>query len=283
MSVDIEEFFQVGAFETTIPKSNWDTIASRVEYNTDLVLDLFARKNMHATFFTLGWVAERHPSLIKRIITAGHELASHGYDHTRVHLLDPERFAKDLVRTKTILEDISGAIVSGYRAPSFSIGERNLWALDILAESGYQYSSSVYPIAHDHYGWPSASRWSFQPVAKSLMIEIPVTTVKTMGKIFPCGGGGFFRLLPYALSRWTIDQVNTVEQQPAMFYFHPWEVDADQPVQHLAPLKSRLRHYVNLKHMLGKVGRALDDFHWDRVDNVFLNKNETALQQPQAA
>jgi polysaccharide deacetylase family protein (PEP-CTERM system associated) len=245
MSVDVEEYFQVGAFEQTIKRDNWAQLESRVAYNTGLVLDLFAEKGVKSTFFTLGWVAERQPELIRRIVAEGHELASHGYQHDRVHTLTQEQFAADLIKTKRILEDIGGVEVVGYRAPSFSIGERNRWALDTLAQQGYRYSSSVYPIAHDHYGWPSAPRRAFRPVAGSPLIEIPVTTVRTMGKVWPCGGGGFFRLLPYSLSRWTIAKVNTQENQSAIFYFHPWEVDADQPVQRSAPLKSRMRHYVN--------------------------------------
>jgi polysaccharide deacetylase family protein (PEP-CTERM system associated) len=276
MSVDVEEFFQVGAFEATIKRSSWANIESRVAHNTDIVLDLFARKNVKATFFTLGWVAERQPALIRRLVSEGHELASHGYEHDRIHTLTPQQFADDLVKTKKILEDIGGVEVIGYRAPSFSIGERNRWALDTLAMQGYRYSSSVYPIAHDHYGWPSAPRQAFLPVPGSSLIEIPVTTVRALGKIWPCGGGGFFRLLPYSLSRWTISQVNAQDGQPAIFYFHPWEVDPGQPVQHDAPIKSRLRHYVNLDKMLGKIARVLDDFAWDRVDRVFLASDAAA-------
>jgi polysaccharide deacetylase family protein (PEP-CTERM system associated) len=271
MSVDVEEYFQVGAFESTIRKDDWGQMVSRVEYNTNIVLDLFAEKNVKSTFFTLGWVAERHPSLVRRIIADGHELASHGYDHDRVHQLNRQQFCADLERTKKILEDIGGQKIIGYRAPSFSVGKRNLWALDVLAELGYSYSSSVYPIAHDHYGWPEASRWAFRPIDSSPMIEIPVTTVDMLGKTRAAGGGGFFRLLPYALSKWAIGQVNEREGRTSIFYFHPWEVDAGQPYQQNAPLKSKVRHYTNLKHMRSKVARVLDDFHWDRVDRVFLS------------
>ncbi len=277
MSVDIEEYFQVGAFENTIDRADWEKLASRVDYNTNVVLDLFAEKNVKATFFTLGWVAERNASLVRRIISEGHELASHGYDHVRVHQLTRQQFHADLNRTKKILEDASGERIRGYRAPSFSIGKQNLWALDTLAELGYAYSSSVYPIAHDHYGWPEASRWAFRPIEKSPLIEIPVTTARMFGKTRAAGGGGFFRLLPYALSRWAISRVNEKEGHASMFYFHPWEVDADQPFQAGAPLKSKLRHYTNLKHMRSKVARVLDDFHWDRVDSVFLDSDYTAL------
>ncbi len=276
MSVDVEEYFQVGAFESTIKRDAWSSLESRVVHNTGLVLDLFASKNVQATFFTLGWVAERYPALIRRIIAEGHELASHGYQHDRVHMMTPEEFADDLIKTKKILEDIGGTEVIGYRAPSFSIGERNRWALETLALQGYQYSSSVYPIAHDHYGWPDAPRRAFFPVEGSHMVEIPVTTVRALGKVWPCGGGGFFRLLPYSLSRWTISQVNQQDAQPAIFYFHPWEVDPGQTMQKDAPIKSRLRHYVNLDKMLGKIAQVLDDFAWDRVDRVFLSADAAA-------
>jgi polysaccharide deacetylase family protein (PEP-CTERM system associated) len=276
MSVDVEEYFQVGAFESTIHKENWSNLPSRVAYNTNIVLDLFAEKNVKSTFFTLGWVAERNPELIQRIVREGHEIASHGYDHDRVHQLTRDSFLTDLERTKKILEDKSGQPIIGYRAPSFSIGKQNLWALDVLAELGYAYSSSVYPIAHDHYGWPEASRWAFRPITSSRMIEIPVTTVNMLGKTRAAGGGGFFRLLPYALSRWCLSQVNDKEKQAGIFYFHPWEVDADQPYQSKAPIKSKLRHYTNLKVMRSKVSRVLDDFHWDRVDRVFLGAEDAA-------
>lgn len=278
MSVDIEEYFQVGAFEKCITRSEWDNLASRVDYATRIVLDLFAEKQVQATFFILGWVAERQPRLMRHIVEGGHEVASHGYDHARVHMLDRMTFAVDIARTKDILEQASGARVQGYRAPSFSIGARNRWALEELAAQGYAYSSSVYPIAHDHYGWPDAPRFAFRPVATSELIEVPMTTIKLGNHVLPCSGGGFFRLFPYALSRWMIRRVNEQEKQSAMFYFHPWEVDVDQPVQHQAPLKSRLRHYVNLQHMAAKIGRALDDFHWDRVDRVFLKATDPLVR-----
>jgi polysaccharide deacetylase family protein (PEP-CTERM system associated) len=271
MSVDVEEYFQVGAFETSISRDSWNDIESRVDFNTNIVLDLLAEKKTSATFFTLGWVAERQPQLIDRIVREGHEIASHGYGHDRITSLTAEKFDEDLRRTKSILEDRAGQKVIGYRAPSFSIGAKNLWALDVLARQGYAYSSSVYPIAHDHYGWPQASRWAFMPVAGSSLVEIPVTTVNAIGKTRAAGGGGFFRLLPYAFSRWALKQVNENEEHAAIFYFHPWEVDTDQPVQRQAPLRSKMRHYVNLSKMRGKVARALDDFHWDRVDRVFLD------------
>lgn len=267
LSVDVEEYFQVGAFETCIARDSWARWPSRVAENTGMVLDLFARKGVKATFFTLGWVAERHPDLIRRIVAEGHELASHGYAHDRVHTFTPEQFRADLDRSRKILEDTGGVAVIGYRAPSFSIGKANRWALDVLADSGYRYSSSVAPLAHDHYGWPEAPRTLHTPVEGSPMIEFPVTTVDLAGKRLACGGG-FFRLFPYALSRWAIRKVNETERQPAVLYFHPWEVDPAQPRVPGAPWKSRLRHYTNLDAMSGKLGQALDDFAWDRMDRV---------------
>lgn len=270
MSVDIEEYFQVGAFERTIDPADWSSIASRVEYNTQACIDLFAEAGVSSTFFTLGWVAERHPALVRRIVEAGHELASHGYAHGRVHDMDAGGFRADLRRTRGILEDIGGVAIRGYRAPSFSIGARNPWALQVLADEDYAYSSSVAPFGHDHYGWPGSPRFAHKPVAGSPMIEVPVTTVDVGGKIMAAGGGGFFRLLPYAFSSWAIRRVNREERQPAVFYFHPWEVDPEQPRVDNAPLKSRVRHYTNLSRMADKMRRVLTDFRWDRMDRVYL-------------
>ena len=272
MSVDVEEYFQVGAFETTIARDSWDSRLSRVEHNTGSVLDLFAEHGVKATFFTLGWVAERRPGLIRRIVAEGHELASHGYAHDRVHGFSPEAFRADLRKSRALLEDAGGQAVRGYRAPSFSIGAGNSWALEVLAEEGYAYSSSIAPILHDHYGWPGAPRFAHRPVAGHPMVEVPVTTVRLGGRTFACGGGGFFRLLPYGFSRWAIRQVNDVEKQPAVFYFHPWEIDPDQPRVAGAPLRSRVRHYTNLGVMRAKLDRLLGEFRWDRMDRVYLDR-----------
>lgn len=277
MSVDVEEHFQVGAFETVIDRSEWTGYVSRVENNTLRCLDMFAKRQVSATFFTLGWVAERHPALIRRIVEDGHEIASHGYAHDRVHSFTPEAFRADLRKTKALLEDAGGVEVKGYRAPSFSIGAANRWALDVLAEEGYRYSSSIAPIAHDHYGWPDAPRFAHCPVGGAPMIEVPVTTVEYAGRRMACGGGGFFRLLPYSLSVWAIDRVNRVEREPTIFYFHPWEIDAEQPRVPGAPLKSRLRHYTNLSVMQGKLERLLSRFAWDRMDRIFLGADARPL------
>lgn len=265
LSVDIEDWFQVGAFENCIDRGDWDGLELRVERNTDRVMALFDRAGVKGTFFTLGWVAERTPALIRRIVDAGHELASHGYDHQRVFNMDRAAFRADLSRTRAILEDISGTAVTGYRAPSFSIDRRTPWAHDELAAAGYAYSSSVAPVVHDHYGWPDSPRFAWRPVAGSPMVELPVTTARLGGRTVAAGGGGFFRILPYAFSRWAIRQVNDAGQ-PAMLYFHPWEVDPDQPRVANAPVRSRLRHYSRLSAMSGKLEQLLRDFRWDRVD-----------------
>ena len=272
MSVDIEEYFQVGAFERTISRGDWDAIASRVVSNTSRVIDLYGESDTKATFFILGWVAERHPDLIRRIVDGGHEVASHGYGHDRVTTFTPEQFKSDLQHTKALLEAASGVAVRGYRAPSFSICKDNAWALQVLADEGYAYSSSVAPFGTDHYGWPGFPRFAHRPVAGSDMIEVPVTTARIAGRLIAAGGGGFFRLLPYGLARWAIRQVNT-DQQPAVFYFHPWEVDPDQPRVVGAPLKSKVRHYTNLHIMQDKLRRVLTDFRWDRLDRVYLGAN----------
>jgi polysaccharide deacetylase family protein (PEP-CTERM system associated) len=269
MSVDVEEHFQVSAFETTIGREQWDKTASRVEGNVDRILALFADAGVHATFFTLGWIAERYPACIRRIAAAGHEIASHGYQHVRVVNQNPGEFREDVARTKSILENLAGQPVSGYRAASYSITRENLWALEVLESVGYRYSSSIYPVHHDLYGIPEAPRFAFRRAGGTL-VEIPVTTCRILGRNWPCGGGGFFRLLPYALSRWAVRRVNTGDRQPAMFYFHPWEIDPDQPRVSHAPLKSRLRHYLNLRRFEPRLKRLLVEFRWDRVDRVFL-------------
>jgi len=268
MSVDIEDWFQVGAFEHNIARSGWDALPCRVERNSDAVLALFEQAGIKATFFTLGWVAERYPALIRRIAAAGHELASHGYDHQRVFTMSPEQFRADLRKARALLEDAGGVAVSGYRAPSFSIDARTPWAHEILAEEGYAYSSSVAPVRHDHYGWAGSPRFAWRPVKDSGLIELPVTTARLMGRTLAAGGGGFFRLLPYGFSRWAITQVNGPDARPAITYFHPWEIDPDQPRVEGASIKSRIRHYTNLDVMAEKLRRLCRDFAWDRVDKV---------------
>lgn len=267
-SVDVEDWFQVGAFEKVIDPADWDSLACRVDVNTNRLLDMCEDLGVKATFFTLGWVAKRHPALMRRIVENGHELASHGWAHARVFTMDADGFAADIGDARKALEDASGARVTGYRAPSFSIDTRTPWAHEILTEQGYLYSSSVAPIAHDHYGWREAPRFAFRPVAGADLIEIPVTTVEAMGRRMAAGGGGFFRVLPYAFSQWAMRRVNEQDERPIIFYFHPWEVDTEQPRVAHAPLKSRLRHYTNIDGMEAKLRRMLKEFAWGRMDNV---------------
>jgi polysaccharide deacetylase family protein (PEP-CTERM system associated) len=268
MTVDVEDYFQVQAFAHCIDRKDWDAFPSRVDLNTNRILDQFDAAGVKATFFTLGWVAERFPGLIRRIVADGHELASHGWDHTRVDSQDPETFRTDISRTRALLEDTGGVRVSGYRAATFSIGSRNMWAYPILRQEGYIYSSSINPIRHDLYGMPDASRVPFRPDADGVM-EIPMTTVRLLGRNWPCSGGGYFRLLPTMLYRTGLARVNGREGQPGIFYFHPWEIDADQPRIPNAGWKSRLRHYTNLSRMAGDIDKLLRDFAWDRMDNVY--------------
>jgi polysaccharide deacetylase family protein (PEP-CTERM system associated) len=266
LSVDVEDWFQVGAFETVIDKADWPRLESRVERNTDAVLALFAESGVVATFFTLGWVAARCPALIGRIVAAGHEIASHGWDHQRVFTMDAAMFRADLARARAAIEDAAGVAVTGYRAPSFSIDTRTPWAHPVLAEAGYRYSSSVAPLAHDHYGWREAPRYAFRPMADSDLIELPVTVAELAGRRMATGGG-FFRLFPAALTDFAVRQVNRAAR-PAVFYFHPWEIDPDQPRVAGAPLKSRLRHYSRLGAMAGKLRGLADRHDWGRVDAV---------------
>lgn len=266
LSVDIEDWFQVGAFEEVIERGSWDSLVDRVERNVEEILALFDEAQVKATFFTLGWVAQRHAKLIRRIAEQGHEIASHGWDHARVHTLDRASFANDIRKARAVIEDAAGAAVTGYRAPSFSIDHRTPWAYMELAEQGYAYSSSVAPVTHDHYGWREAPRFGFKPLPWSDLIEIPVTTAEFAGRRLAAGGGGFFRVLPYAFSRWAIRQVNRREGRPAVFYFHPWEIDPGQPRVAGAPLKSKLRHYTNLQGMAPKLRQLIHEFAWGRMD-----------------
>ena len=270
MSVDVEDYFQVSAFEKTIKKNEWNKYIWRVESNTDRVLQLFSDNEISATFFVLGWVAERYPGLVKRIVAQNHEVASHGFAHQRVTQLSRKEFIDDIVRSKNILEELSGKQVIGYRAPSYSIGKMNLWALEEIQNAGYLYSSSIYPIKHDLYGMPDAPRFAFRPENLDTLMEIPVTTVEITGKKLPCGGGGYFRLYPYWMSRWALERVNTVDKQSVIFYFHPWEIDVGQPKIKNAPLKSRFRHYLNLGKTESRLKRLLKDFKWGRMDQIFL-------------
>lgn len=268
MTVDVEDYFQVSAFEPHIQRAAWETTPLRVEANIDHILALFEEHNVKATFFTLGWVVERLPGMIRRIVAGGHELASHGWEHIRVTNQQPTAFREDVIRTKSLLEDIGGVPVRGYRAASYSIGADNLWALDVLADAGYHYSSSIVPIKHEFYGMPEAPRFAFS-AANGRLTEIPVTTITLAGRNINCGGGGWFRLFPYGFSRWALRRINEAEGRSGLFYFHPWEIDPDQPRLEGLELKTRFRHYLNLSRMERRLLRLLGDFHWDRMDRVF--------------
>lgn len=274
LSVDVEDWFQVGAFERVIDRADWDGLERRVERNTDAVLELFAERAVKATFFTLGWVAERQSALIRRIAEAGHEVASHGWDHRRVFTMTPQEFRADLRRAQAVLENAGGVAVSGYRAPSFSIDARSPWAFKVLAEEGYAYSSSVAPVRHDHYGWREAPRYAFRPLADAGLIELPVTVAEMVGRRLATGGG-FFRMLPAVLTDYAVRQVNR-EGRPAVFYFHPWEIDPDQPLVRSAPLRSRVRHYSRLSAMRSKLRGLIGRHEWGRVDAVIAESRHHA-------
>ena len=267
MTVDVEDFFHVSAFESVISPSQWKDYQPRVDTNTRRLLDLFAKKEVKSTFFVLGWVAERYPDLIKEIHSQGHEVASHGYAHKRVILLSRDEFLQDIKRSKNHLEDLLGEQIIGYRAPSFSIGYSNEWAFEVLAELGFKYSSSTYPVKHDLYGTPDWPRFAYNRPEN--IIEIPIPTLRLMGKQIPIGGGGYFRLYPYKLTQKLVSKYLRQEKQPYSFYFHPWEIDADQPRLKNAPLKSRFRHYVNLHRTEAKLIRLLDDFNWSTMRDVY--------------
>lgn len=270
LTIDVEDYFQVSAFAPHIDRADWDNRECRVEHNIDRILKLLDNEQTKATFFTLGWVAERYPQMVRRIVSEGHELASHGYGHQRVSDLTEAEFFKDVSHAKALLEDIGGQWVQGYRAPSFSIGTGNLWALDVLLRAGHRYSSSIYPVKHDHYGMPDAPRFAHQ-IREGLM-EVPPTTLRLFNRNLPSSGGGYFRLLPYALSRWMLKQVNQRDAESAIFYFHPWELDPDQPRVPGIGLKTRFRHYVNIGRTEQRLARLLKDFRWGRMDDIFLKE-----------
>ncbi len=281
LTVDVEDYFQVSSLARHFPRSSWEDVPCRIERNMNRILDLFDECEARATFFTLGWIAERYPRVVREIAERGHELASHGYNHQRASAQTPDCFKSDVELAKVVLEDVAGVEVRGYRAPSFSIGEDNLWAHDCLAEAGYRYSSSIYPVAHDHYGMPDAPRFPFR--LDCGLVEIPVTTVRWLGRNWPAGGGGYFRLLPYGVSRWGIARVNREDARPAIFYFHPWEIDPGQPRVTAVDSKTRFRHYVNLERTEGRLRQLLQDFAWGRVDEAFDEVRIPTGAEPEAA
>lgn len=277
LTIDVEDYFQVSAFAPHIDRDDWGRLECRIERNVDRILQLLDDSGIHATFFTLGWIAERYPALVRRIAVQGHEVASHGYGHERVSDLTERQFIADVRSAKGILEDLSGQPVLGYRAPSFSIGQGNLWAFDVLASCGYRYSSSIYPIRHDHYGMPDAPRFAHARAGGSLL-EIPVTTLRLLERNLPSSGGGYFRLLPYAVSRWMLRRVNAADGAAAVFYFHPWEIDPGQPRVAGIGAKTRFRHYVNITRTETRLKRLLGDFAWGRMDDIFLAPHSGAEQ-----
>lgn len=268
MTVDVEDYFQVQAFAGVVERAAWDSLPCRVEANMDRILAAFDQAGVRGTFFTLGWIADRHPAVVRAIVAGGHELASHGYGHARADGQTPEEFRQDVRQAKQVLEDLGGVAVTGYRAPTFSIGPRNPWAFDVLAEEGYRYSSSIYPVRHDLYGVPDAPRFPYRPTSGPL-VEIPMTTVRVMGRNIPCAGGGYFRLMPYPLYRMLLRRYHRAEHAAGVFYFHPWEMDPGQPRMQKASRMAQFRHYVNIPAMQGRVERLLQDFTWDRMDRVF--------------
>jgi polysaccharide deacetylase family protein (PEP-CTERM system associated) len=269
LTIDVEDYFQVSAFASHIPRSEWPVRECRVERNVASILAMLDDHGTKATFFTLGWIAERYPGVVREIVANGHELASHGYGHERASDQTPESFYADINVAKLLLEDLSGSEVKGYRAPSFSIGEQNLWAFECLERAGYHYSSSIYPIHHDHYGMPNAPRHAH---AIGNLLEIPATTLRFFNRNWPASGGGYFRLMPYGLSRWMIERINRVDNMPAVFYFHPWEVDVEQPRITGISAKTRFRHYLNIHRMENRLRRLLADFSWTRMDRLFLDQ-----------
>jgi polysaccharide deacetylase family protein (PEP-CTERM system associated) len=278
LTIDVEDYFQVSAFAPYIRREDWDSRECRVERNVGRIMELLAERDVKATFFTLGWIAERYPAMVRRIVAAGHEVASHGYGHQRASDLDREAFSQDITRAKGLLEDLTGSPAQGYRAPSFSIGSDNLWAFDVLARAGHSYSSSIYPIKHDHYGMPNSPRFAYR--LSCGLLEIPVTTLRLMNRNLPSSGGGYFRLFPYALSHWMINRVNHHDGEPAVFYCHPWEFDPAQPRIPGIDARTRFRHYVNLSRMESRLCSLLADFRWGRMDQVFLGRNPVPAFTP---
>ncbi|MDR3212615.1 MAG: DUF3473 domain-containing protein [Azoarcus sp.] len=267
LTIDVEDYFQVAALAEYFPREEWASVPCRIEQNVDRILDLLAERGVVATFFVLGWIATRYPLLVRRIVEDGHELGSHGYGHERANMMTPEAFRTDITRAKTLLEDTSGAPILGYRAPNFSIDASTPWAHDIIAEAGHRYSSSVYPVKHDHYGMPDAPRFPWR--LPSGLVEIPIATVRWANRNWPAGGGGWFRLIPYEMSHWQIARINRHDGRAVVFYFHPWEIDPDQPRVKDVPFKARFRHYFNLSRTEGRLRLLLDDFRWGRMDDVF--------------
>lgn len=280
MTIDVEDYFQVSAFDDIVPRPRWADMRSRVAANTDRLLRLFDDRGVTGTFFVLGWVAERFPDLVRRVAGCGHEIASHGYGHRLVYDLSVEAFRWDVRRAKLVIEDAAGCAVAGYRAPSYSITNRSLWALDVLVEEGYRYDASIFPIRHDRYGIPSAPRHPFAFERRAgRLVEVPASTVRLAGANLPIAGGGYFRLLPYAWTRWGIRRLNRREGRPAVFYLHPWEIDPLQPRLPVGPL-TRYRHYHNLRKTEDRLRRLLRDFRFAPLREVLDRMPADAVAAP---
>jgi polysaccharide deacetylase family protein (PEP-CTERM system associated) len=273
MTVDVEDYYHVTAFAGSVERASWSTLESRVERNSLRLLEIFGQHGVRATFFVLGWVAQRKPSLIRELHRAGHEIACHGLTHELVYNQTPELFRAETRESKSVIEELIGARVRGYRAASYSITSRSLWALGILRDLGFEYDSSIFPVRHDLYGIPGASRQPFK-VADGRLLEVPLTTLKIAGQHLPCAGGGYFRLFPYAAFRWALRRVNA-EPMPAVFYMHPWEIDPGQP-RMAAPWLSRFRHYTNLHRTEARLRALLRDFRWSSMEDVFLSERSAA-------
>lgn len=268
MSVDVEEYFHASALERVAPRATWDALPTRVVPTTQALLALFASRQVRATFFILGWVADRYPQLVRDIAAAGHEVASHGYWHQIVYSLTPDEFREDVRRSKQVLEDLVGRPVAGYRAPSFSITRQSLWAVDVLLDEGYRYDASIFPVRHDRYGIPDAPRHTYSLEQNGrTMTEVPPSTIRLGGQNLAVAGGGYFRLLPYAWTRAGIARLNRHERRPAIFYLHPWEIDTEQPRLPVG-LATRLRHYGNLGRTEGRLARLIDEFRFAPVADV---------------
>ncbi len=264
LTIDVEEHFQVAAFEDIINPKDWDGHDSRVVKNTRCILELLGKHETRATFFVVGWTAERNPELVKEIISHGHDIGCHSYMHRKIYDLTPDEFRKDTARAKDILEDITGIKIRGYRAPSYSITRKSLWALDILEELGFEYDSSIFPILHDNYGIPDAPRFKYKQPNHDL-VEYPISTAKVLGRNIPVAGGGYFRLFPYWFTRMLLRKINQKEKEPFIFYLHPWEVDPYQPKMNDAGMLSKFRHYNNLDKTERRLEDLLKDFRFGPI------------------
>lgn len=269
MTCDVEDYFQVSAFSDRVPRDDWEKLECRIPRNVDRILERLSAAGARATFFTLGWVARHYPQVVRNIVSAGHEIASHGMQHIRVWRQSPMEFLTDAASAKKLLEDVAGVEVAGYRAASWSIDQRSPWAYEKLAEAGYRYSSSIYPIQHDHFGMPDAPT-NPHFVDGSGVLEVPASVARVLGRNIPASGGGYFRLFPLSLSTWLIDRIVASNERPFVFYFHPWELDPGQPRIPDLPARTRFRHYLNLARFENRLNALLERYRWGRMDEIYL-------------